>query len=130
MNMKRVICIAFVSCTLFATVVYAADVTLSILVPDAYVDRLLAAINKIADKEITMLVKGNDPNGQYAATWTFTIEGKQGGETDKQWGQRYAREMLKASMRLYEYRDSEITREAAIAALPAADVNVPDDAIQ
>lgn len=130
MNAKRLVVGVICGCLLGA-IAYGADVTLSILVPDAYGVRLFDAINTIADKEIILLVQSKPGDSDnYSARWDFTIKGKQGGETNQDWAERYTAQMLKASMRLYEYRESEITREAAIAALDPADVNVPDDAIQ
>lgn len=73
-----------------------ANVTLTIILKDAYVTRCLTAFNALADKEI--YTKIDD-----WIEWKWSYLTKQTGENNKQYGERILKQFVRSLVRNYEY---------------------------
>ena len=104
-----------------------ADVTLNIIVPDAWVIKVLDAFNKIADTHISIEARGHAPNPEddFNGRWDFRIINKQPTETNKQFGERVLRELGKAVVHMVDKAEDYTRYRNEVAAItpPASDVS-------
>ena len=102
-----------------------ADVNVTITIPDAWVTKVLAAFNTIADTHMTIEARGSgDPATEFDGRWDFWIAPKGPGETNIQFGQRVLRELGKAVVSMVDKAEDDVRYRTEIAAVvpPASDV--------
>lgn len=95
------------------------DITLSVTVPDAQVQRVMDAINGRADIDIKLTTDGSPG-------FTFSYEAKQGGESNLQYGERFVKELIRGLVREYELNVDTLRYETDINAVSQPTQNVPD----
>lgn len=100
-----------------------ADQALTVTIRDAYVDRVRAAVDFFAGTEIKIA----DKDVKYR--FTFSYLPKQGGETYRQYYERFLRETTKAFVRCYELGVDRNRAISAVEAVPPPSQNVPDDIV-
>ena len=110
--------------------VYAA-VDMTITVPDAAVTPVLEAMEMLAGTHMTLEARGHgNPEEEFDGRWDFTIAEKAAGETQKQFAERFTKELLRASVRLVRQAEEDARYRAEIAEIEPPDVNIPDGVIQ
>ena len=65
--------------------------TIELTIQDANITRVLTTFTELAGKQIELMVRVRDIN----ANWLFSFEPKQGGETNKQFATRVAKEIVR-----------------------------------
>jgi hypothetical protein len=126
--MKKLIAILIL---ILCTTVYAA-VSLTITVPDIHVPTVLSAMNKLTDMYITLEAGGSitDPRNEFSGRWDFRIAPKDPNETNKQFADRFTKELLRASVRVVKSYEEHKRYRTDIGAIEPVDVNVPDGIIE
>ena len=109
-----------------------ADVILNIIVPDAWVTRVLNAFNTITDANMTIEARGHAPNpeDEFDGHWDFRIEDKQPTETNKQFGERILRELGKAVVHMVDKAEDDVRYRNEVAAITPPSSDVPDDILE
>lgn len=94
----------------------AVDLTLSVQDPT----KVLGAFEALAGKQIEIQVMDAD----YNANWSFSFDSK-GAETNKQFGERVAKQILRAFVRVVDYAEDRERYNTEVGAVtpPAQDVN-------
>jgi hypothetical protein len=104
-----------------------ADVILNITVKDAYVARLVTAVQQYANKNIEIRVLDN-PIKISEMPWVY--DSQQSGETLKQFGERMIRKFLIAFVKHYEYNTDVQRYKDDVAAILPPDEDVPGDIVE
>jgi hypothetical protein len=99
-----------------------ADVTLNVTIPDAHVATVLRMLNGLADKDLFLRSNG-------VIEWKFNFIGKQSGETNKAFAERYIKQFIRASVRLNEYKLDAKRHEMETLAITKPAQNVPDEIV-
>jgi len=98
-----------------------ADILLEVTIPDAHTTTVLAAFDAIAGNRMT--IENSDPPVGSHGHFEFSIDPKvDGGETDKQFGERVTRELIKSIIKMVDKSEDETRYRTDIAAVsPAAE---------
>lgn len=97
-----------------------ADVTLTVTIPDAYVQRVIDAVTGYAGDELTLRAERSGPEQRYSYL------AKQAGETAVEYGSRFLKEYIRAFVKLYEL-DMDMSRyNSDVQGVAQPSVNVPD----
>lgn len=109
-----------------------ADVALEIIVPDAWVTKVLDAFNIITYTHMTVEASNHGPNpeDEFDGRWDFHISPKNGGENNKQFGERVLRELGKAIVNMVDYAEDRTRYNIEIAAISPPESDVSDDVLQ
>jgi cysteinyl-tRNA synthetase len=99
-----------------------ANVTLSVTIPDAHVDTVLRMLNNLSGKNLFLRSNG-------VIEWKFNFDGKQNGETNKAFAERYIKSFIRASVRLNEYTMDAQRHATETLAIAQPAQNVPDEII-
>ena len=114
------------------TTAYAA-VELTILIPNAYVARIVPAIEAGQDAHIHVHIQGSqgvDPNTEdYSLFFDFRSD-REPGEDTKTYYQNVLKRFTLAWTRAHEKKLNELANKVIMDALPPTDSNLPDDAVQ
>ena len=102
-----------------------ADVDLTVTIPDAYVIKVLNALQATADRDLMLGAFNSDS----PIEWGFKISGQQGGETSKDFGERYIKEFLLAVIRMVEFAQDKNRYDAEIQAVTPPTQDVGDGTI-
>ena len=109
------------------------DVTLSITIPDAHTTRVLDAFTKVAGAHIEIMAHGDGDSPEdheRFGHWSFTIDPKGVAETQIEFGERVLRTLGIAVLRLVDYAEDQDRYRAAVATIPSADQDVPDNILE
>ncbi len=127
--MKKIlqIILIFAACS----IAYAA-VSLTITVPDQYTAQVLVAMNTLAGTDMTLEARGTSPNpeDEFNGYWDFIISPKDPNETNRQFAERFTKELLRASVRVVKSYEERERYNNEVGAVNPPDVNVPDEVIQ
>jgi hypothetical protein len=96
-----------------------ADVTLSVVIPDAHVNTILQMLTEFAGK--TMVLKAGG-----VIEWPFTFVEKQAGETNRAFAERYIKTFIRASARLYSYTKDAQRHASETLAITKPTQSIPD----
>ena len=102
-----------------------ADVVLETTIPDAHAAQVLNAFTTLAGLGIELSAIGHT----YHAHHSFTIASKDVAETNKDFGERFTKELLRAAVRLVDLKEDEDRYNSAVAAVPPAEQDFNDDII-
>jgi len=108
-----------------------ADVPLTIIVPDAWIIKVLDAFNKIAGTHMTIEARGSNPEPSldFDARWDFRIDAKGVSETNTEFGQRVLRELGKAVINMVDKAEDETRYRTEISAILPPVSDVPTDVL-
>ena len=107
-----------------------ADVTLEIIVPDAWVTRVLNAFNTIADTHMTIEARGSgSPETEFDGRWDFRIAVKGPAENNKQFGERVLRELGKAVVNMVDVAEDNVRYRTEVGAITPPVSDVPEDVL-
>lgn len=97
-----------------------ADVNLTIVIPDAYITRVLDALNAVAGASFSIEATKDDTH----AHWDFTIAPKGASETNRDFAKRFIRELGKAVINMVDKAEDEqrYRDEISIISPPVSDV--------
>ena len=107
-------------------VVFAADITLKLLVPNQYAARVLNAFTKAAGYQLEINIHG-DPKDKGRHVYSYEL--KDPNETNKQFVSRAIRQYVKAMVIAVETNAEQERIESEIEAIDPVDVIVPDDIV-
>ena len=97
-----------------------ADILLEVTIPDAHTVKVLAAFDSVTGNRMT--IETSDPSVGSHGSVEFSIGPKDGGETDKQFGERVTRELIKSIIKMVDKSEDETRYRTDIAAVsPAAE---------
>ena len=115
---------------LLAVAAYAA-VEVTITVPTEHAAKVLTAFNVLAGKKLHLEAENdpNDPN-EYIAGWYFEVQPKDPNETNKQFAERFTKQLVRASVRMVDKAADSKRYWDAVKAVPMPDVNIPDEIIE
>lgn len=106
-----------------------ANVTVPVIFNETYVSRILDGVDFGVGKKIIIHIQDQNDPGLKTASWSYSYEKKSNEETNIEYGSRFFGAFLRAFVRAVEFRNSQDVREAALAAIPAASVDVPDEIV-
>lgn len=118
--------LGFITCLALVTI---AAVTVEITVPNKSVTRILDAFDGLSGKMMSLEVEGG-PENELSGRWGFRIAAKDPNETQQQFAKRFTKELIRASVRLYESAEAFNDYREAVSQIPIADVNVPDGIVE
>jgi len=107
-----------------------AAVTVEITVPNESVTRILAAFNGLSGKMMSIEVMSDDPEKPLDGRWGFVVPAKDPNETQADFAKRFIKELIRASVRLYESAEAYNDYREAVSQIPTPDVNVPDGIVE
>lgn len=102
-----------------------ADVQLTLTVPDAYVTRVLAAMNH-ADGRLVEVSVGDAAIGD---NYGFTTAIEKGGMGNAEYAKYFIMQLIKTYVRAYEFGVDRVRFESEQAAVTPATQNVPDEIV-
>jgi len=122
---------ALIIVLLLTVSVYAA-VQLTLTVPDAAVPVVMETFNTLAGTHMTLEARGHarEPEDEFDGRWDFRIAPKDPNETNKQFTERFTKELIRASVRLVESAKEYKRYREEVGAVKPPDVNVPDGIIE
>jgi hypothetical protein len=97
-----------------------ADVNLTITIPDEHVSRVEDAFNGLAGEDITL------DSISLNSRKEFNISPKEGGETDKQFAERFIRQSMWRFVKLWEQHEHDDDYEADVSAIIHVQDSVPE----
>ena len=105
-----------------------ADIDVIVTFKNDYVSEIIEAVDGYADKQLVLTAFDlNTPTGE---TFSFSYEAKKPEETNKEYGARVLKTLLKALVRCY-FQDKDRDRwQADIAAVDPIDHNIPDEIVE
>jgi len=103
-----------------------ANVKLEITIPDAHVARVLKAFEALAG--IQLELEAHDM--EYSGHWSYKYQPKQTGENNKDFVTRAIKQNIRALVRMYDYSQDQERYGSAVAQIPMAEQDVPDDIIE
>ena len=106
-----------------------ADVEITVVIPEAWVSDTVEAFQKVAGSHIDMQAHKFTEDTEFNGNWDFTIAPKGETEGAKAFGARFFKELGLAIVRLYKFSESRDARRDAVALIPPASQDVPDDAM-
>ena len=104
-----------------------ADILLEVTIPDAHTVKVLAAFDSIAGNRMT--IENSDPPVGSHGHFEFSIDPKDGGETDKQFGERATRELIKSIIKMVDKSEDETRYRTDIAAVSPATEDVDEGVV-
>lgn len=102
------------------------DVTLNIIVPNAWTIKVLDAFNIITDTHITIEARGN-PGNEFDGHWDFRIKEKLPTENNKQFGERVLRELGKAIVNMVDKAEDSVRYRNEVATIIPPSSDVPEN---
>ena len=106
-----------------------ADVEITVVIPEAWVSDTVEAFTKVAGSHIDIRAHKFIGDVDFNGDWSFTIAPKGETEGAKAFGARFFKELGLAIVRLYKFSESRDARRDAVALIPPASQDVPDDAM-
>ena len=106
-----------------------ADVEITVVIPEAWVDDTVEAFTKVAGSRIDMHAHKSTEASEFNANWDFTIESKGETEGAKAFGARFFKELGLAVVRMYQYAKDRDRYRTEVSEITSAHQDVPDDAI-
>lgn len=103
-----------------------ADVVLQLTIPDANVERILTALNKLAGKPLSIEATDSD---WWRGIWQYSFEPKTVDETNKDFAVRVIKENIKAMVRMVEYAQDVERYKTIVATVSPPTQTVPDNII-
>jgi hypothetical protein len=100
-----------------------ADVIIEVTLKDAHVNKILEAINAYAGVKIGIKPKEG-------AVWSFSYGTKQDGETNKQYGERFVRELIKAFVRTHDYNTDLGRYSSDIDSISLPSHSIPNEIVE
>ena len=110
---------------------YAA-VSLTITVPTQYTTQVLEAMQTLAGTDMTIEARGHTYNAEneFDGRWDFRIQPKDPNETNKDFAERFTKELLRASVRVVKSYEERTRYNTEVGEVEPPDVNVPDEIIE
>ena len=106
------------------------DITLENIVCEAQQPRVIDSFTKITGARIDMMAHKSTPSAEFNANWSFEIAPQGESENAKQFGERVLRTLGIAVLRLVDYAEDQDRYRAAVATIPSADQDVPDNILE
>ena len=106
-----------------------ADVEITVVIPEAWVDDTVEAFTKVAGSRIDMHAHKSTEASEFNANWDFTIAPKGETEGAKAFGARFFKELGLAVVRMYQYAKDRDRYRTEVSEITSAHQDVPDDAI-
>ena len=107
-----------------------AAVTVEITVPNKSVTRIIAAFNGLSGKMMSIEVMSDDPENHLDGRWGFKVPVKYPNETQANFAKRFTKELIRASVRLYESAEAYNDFREAVSQIQRPDVNVTDGIVE
>jgi len=128
--MKKLLTISAIVMICMATAYAAVQVTFTI--PDVAVAKVLETFNILAETHMTLEARGHArrPEDEFDGRWDFRIAAQDPNETNKQFAERFTKELIRASVRLVESAKEYKRYREEVGAVKPPDVNVPDEIIE
>ena len=102
------------------------DAILQITIPEVHITRVLAALNALAGKPLS--IEANDPDW-WRGIWQYSFAPKAIAETNRDFAARAIKENIKALVRMVEYAQDVEKYKTVVATVPSPAQTVPDNII-
>ena len=106
------------------------DITLENIVREAQQPRVIDAFTKITGARIEMMANRHTQTENFNANWSFEIAPQGESENAKQFAERVLRTLGIAVLRMVDYAEDTDRYRAAVATIPSADQDVPDNILE
>jgi len=103
-----------------------ADVKLEITIPDTHVTRVLEAFTGLAGIQLGLEAHEEE----YHGSWSYKYQPKQTGENNRDFAIRAIKQNILALVRMYDYSQDKERYRNAVAQIPRAKQDVPDNIIE